>query len=91
MPARTVTPASPERPGDPADRRGPFRPARLVTSRARQSGRQAAHGFRLADVDFGPVDMRGLLFDSIQLSQSAVEISLLHENMHTLGRCHSKQ
>jgi Undecaprenyl-phosphate glucose phosphotransferase len=50
MPARTVTPASPERPGDPADRRGPFRPARLVTSRARQSGRQAAHGFRLADV-----------------------------------------
>jgi len=52
MPARTVTPASPERPGDPADRRGPFRPARLVTSRARQSGRQAAHGFRLADVTF---------------------------------------
>jgi polysaccharide biosynthesis protein PslA len=52
MPARTVTPASPERQGDPADRRGPFRPARLVTSRARQSGRQAAHGFRLADVAF---------------------------------------
>jgi len=50
MPARTVTPASPERPGAPIDRRGPFRPARLVTSRARQSGRQAAHGFRLADV-----------------------------------------
>ena len=52
MPARTVTPASPERQGDPADRRGPFRPERLVTSRARQSGRQAAHGFRLADVAF---------------------------------------
>ncbi len=52
MPARTVTPASPERQGDPTDRRGPFRPERLVTSRARQSGRQAAHGFRLADVAF---------------------------------------
>ena len=50
MPARTVTPASPERQGDPADRRGPFRPERLVTRRARQSGRQAAHGFRLVDV-----------------------------------------
>jgi polysaccharide biosynthesis protein PslA len=50
MPARTVTPASPERPEAPADRRGPFRPERLITSRARQSGRQAAHGFRLADL-----------------------------------------
>lgn len=33
-----------------ADRRGPFRPARLVTARERQSGREAAHGFRLLDV-----------------------------------------
>jgi polysaccharide biosynthesis protein PslA len=51
MPARTVTPDSPEHgASSPADRRGPFRPERLITSRSRQSGRQAAHGFRLADV-----------------------------------------
>jgi polysaccharide biosynthesis protein PslA len=51
MTAGTAEPAPPEdRQDSPADRRGPFRPERLVTSRARQSGRQAAHGFRLADV-----------------------------------------
>ncbi len=50
MPARTATSATPERPDPGAERRGPFRPSRLVTSRSRQSGRQAAHGFRLADV-----------------------------------------
>ncbi|MET0580290.1 MAG: exopolysaccharide biosynthesis polyprenyl glycosylphosphotransferase [Ilumatobacteraceae bacterium] len=33
-----------------ADRRGPFRPARLITLRDRQSRREAAHGFRLVDV-----------------------------------------
>src|ERR671913_1773400 len=31
-------------------RRGPFRPRRLISLRERQSGRDAAHGFRLADV-----------------------------------------
>ena len=32
------------------ERRGPMRPAQLVTSRVRQSSREAAHGFRLVDV-----------------------------------------
>jgi polysaccharide biosynthesis protein PslA len=50
MSARTATSASSERQPTGAERRGPFRPERLVSSRSRQSGRQAAHGFRLADV-----------------------------------------
>ena len=56
MPARTSPPdvppevATPSDGGGGAERRGPFRPARLVTLRDRQSGRNAAHGFRLADV-----------------------------------------
>jgi Undecaprenyl-phosphate glucose phosphotransferase len=53
MSARTPSP-SPLEPQPPAptgaDRRGPFRPARLVSLRDRKSGREAAHGFRLADV-----------------------------------------
>src|SRR5262249_7149494 len=32
------------------ERRGPFRPVRLVTLPDRQSSREAAHGFRLVDV-----------------------------------------
>lgn len=36
--------------GKPSDRRGPFRPERLVSSRARQSGAMAVRFFRAADV-----------------------------------------
>ena len=35
---------------DPRDRRGPFRPEKLVTSRARQSERLSSHWFRAIDV-----------------------------------------
>ncbi len=45
MPAPTPSP-----PATGAERRGPFRPPRLVTLRDRQGSREAAHGFRLADV-----------------------------------------
>jgi Undecaprenyl-phosphate glucose phosphotransferase len=55
MPARSSPPHVPQEVATPpdgggAERRGPFRPPRLVTLRDRQSGRNAAHGFRLADV-----------------------------------------
>lgn len=54
MPARTTSHVNPQpeitaTPGG-AERRGPFRPERMVTLRDRQSGREAAHGFRLVDV-----------------------------------------
>jgi Undecaprenyl-phosphate glucose phosphotransferase len=45
MPAPTPSP-----PATGAERRGPFRPSRLVSLRDRQSSREAAHGFRLVDV-----------------------------------------
>ena len=45
MPAPTPSP-----PVTGVERRGPFRPARLVSLRDRQSSRQAAHGFRLVDL-----------------------------------------
>lgn len=35
---------------DPRDRRGPFRPERLITSRARQAERLSSHVFRAIDV-----------------------------------------
>ncbi len=47
LPARSPGAATP---AAGAERRGPFRPDRLISSRHRQSGRQAAHGFRLTDV-----------------------------------------
>ena len=44
-------PAPASTPGETgAERRGPFRPPRLVSLRDRQGSRDAAHGFRLVDV-----------------------------------------
>lgn len=47
--ARALTP-TPAPEVDPRDRRGPFRPEKMVTSRARQSGAAAVRLFRGADV-----------------------------------------
>ncbi|MBC6981920.1 undecaprenyl-phosphate glucose phosphotransferase [Caulobacter sp. 17J80-11] len=50
--ARKLVPANDSAPleaADPKERRGPFRPGRLVSSRARQSGAQAVAMFRAVD------------------------------------------
>jgi hypothetical protein len=76
-PAGVIEPAveTPEPEG--RDRRGPFRPGRLVTARARRSGALAARFFHLADVTV-------LVVLVVALADAAAPGALINSPLHAV-------